>query len=334
MSKRERVMAALNHKQPDKIPYHINFTIPARQKMVEYYRDDSFETKLGNCFTILGCEPKNAWIEKQNDIWADQFGVMWDRKVDKDIGVVCNQVVTKENLAMHRFPDPHDPSRYSKYREIIAANMDGFVIVNLGFSLFERAWTMHGMEPLLMAMITDKSFVHDLLDRIVEFNLAVIDHVCTYPIDAMMFGDDWGQQNGLIMGKKLWDEFIRPRIRIMYAKVRSHNKYVFNHSCGKVDELFPDLIDAGLHVFNPFQPEVMDVFRMKKQYGDSLCYYGGISTQQTLPYGSVSKVKEEVKKLLDVVGNNGGYFASPAHDIPGDARPENIAAMIEVLQNQ
>ena len=105
-------------------------------------------------------------------------------------------------------------------------------------------------------------------------------------------------------------------------------------SCGKVQELFPELIECGLNVFNPFQPEVMDVNEMKKKYGGSLSFYGGISTQNTLPYGTVAQVKEEVSRLIEIVGKNGGYFASPAHSIPADAKPENIAAMIEVLKNQ
>jgi uroporphyrinogen decarboxylase len=89
-----------------------------------------------------------------------------------------------------------------------------------------------------------------------------------------------------------------------------------------------------LDVFNPFQPEVMDVFQVKRQYGDRLSFFGGISTQKTLPYGTVAEVKGEVRRLLDEVGKNGGYIASPAHAIPPDAKPENIAAMIDVLQNQ
>ena len=91
------------------------------------------------------------------------------------------------------------------------------------------------------------------------------------------------------MGNKLWTEFIKPRIAEMYASVRSAGKYVFIHSCGKVDELFPDLIEAGVNVFNPFQPEVMDVFEMKKTHGAWLSFYGGISTQRTLPYGTVEQ---------------------------------------------
>ena len=104
------------------------------------------------------------------------------------------------------------------------------------------------------------------------------------------------------------------------------------HSCGKIDEILPDLIDCGLDVFNPFQPEVMDVFEVKKKYGDHLSFYGGISTQRTLPFGTAEQVKEEVKRLLDIVGENGGYIASPAHAIPADAKTENIVAMIDALK--
>jgi uroporphyrinogen decarboxylase len=162
----------------------------------------------------------------------------------------------------------------------------------------------------------------------------VIENACSYDVDAMMFGDDWGMQTGLQMGANIWREFIYPRIKQMYGLVKSKGKFVFIHSCGKVDEVFPDLIDIGLDAFNPFQPEVMDVFAMKQRFGDRLTFYGGISVQQTLPYGTVTETKDEVKRLLEVIGKNGGYIAAPSHAIPGDAKPENIAAMIEVLQNQ
>jgi len=133
---------------------------------------------------------------------------------------------------------------------------------------------------------------------------------------------------------KLGREFVKPRIEQMYALTKSKGKFVFIHSCGKVDAIFPDLIEYGVDVFNPFQPEVVDVFDIKNQYGDNLSFYGGISTQRTLPYGTVEQVRNEVERLLEVVGRNGGYIAAPAHAIPGDAKPENVAAMIEVLQNQ
>lgn len=334
MNNRERVLATLAHQQPDCIPYNIEFTYPAHAKMVDYYQDPDFASKLGNCLTVLGCAPAGAWCEVAPDVWQDQFGVQWDRSIDKDIGVVCNRLVTPGNLDHYRFPDPDDPSRYASYANLPIDKGDRFVVVNLGFSLFERAWTLVGMENLLMAMLREKPFVNELLDRILAFNLRVIENACAYDVDAMMFGDDWGMQTGVLMGPKLWREYIKPRIRQMYRLVKSRGKFVFIHSCGKVDELFPDLIDCGLDVFNPFQPEVMDVFEVKRRYGERLSFFGGISTQKTLPYETVDQVKAQVRRLLDQVGKNGGYIAAPAHAIPADARPENVAAMIQVLQNQ
>jgi uroporphyrinogen decarboxylase len=334
MNRRERVFAALSHEQPDKTPYHITFTAPARDAMARWYGDPHFELSLGNSLLMLETEPKNSWRRIQGEIWEDQFGVQWDRTIDADIGTVCNSPLTAENLGSYPFPDPLDSTRFEDWEAQIAGHRDAFVVASIGFSLFERAWTLAGMEPVLMAMVDDTPFLNELLDRILDFNLTLIEKACTYPIDAMRFGDDWGQQRGLIMGPALWRELIGPRVRKMYGLTKSKGKKVFIHSCGKVDELFPDLIESGLDVFNPFQPEVMDVYELKRLYGNRLSFFGGISTQKTLPYGTVQQVKDEVKHLLEGIGRNGGYIASPAHDIPKDAKPENIAAMIEVLQGQ
>ena len=334
MNRKERVTASLGHAQPGKVPYHLDFTAPAHDAMARWYGDPHFEETLGNCLLMVETEPSDSWCRVRGEVWRDQFGVQWDRSIDTDIGTVSGVAITAENLRSYPFPDPADPSRFADWEEKIARREDMFVVANLGFSLFERAWTLAGMENILMAMVDEKSFVNELLDRILDFNLKVIELACSFPIDAMRFGDDWGQQRGLITGRALWKELIGPRVERMYRLAHSKGKRVFIHSCGKVEELFPDLIESGVDVFNPFQPEVMDVYDMKRRFGDRLSFFGGISTQKTLPYGSVSEVKEEVKRLIEVVGENGGYIASPAHAIPKDAKPENIAAMIEVLQGQ
>lgn len=334
MTNRERVTAALDHRQPDKTPYSIGFTAASAARMAAYYKDPFFALKLGNSLSVLSTEPAGGWKSLDNCVVEDQWGVQWNRTVDKDIGVVCNRVVTRDNVAGLALPDASDPSRYQGYDEAIAAGPDEYWVANLGFSLYERAWTLAGMEEVLMGMAMDKPFVHALMDRVLEFNLAVIEEACSHNIDAMIFGDDWGQQHGLIMGIRSWREFIKPRIAQMYAAVRAHGKKVFIHSCGKVDELFPELIEIGLDVFNPFQPEVIDVFEAKRRYGKDLSFYGGISTQRTLPFGTVQQVKDEVRRLVDEVGKDGGLIAAPAHAIPPDAAEANIDAMIEVLRGQ
>ncbi len=333
---RENALLSLRHIQPGKIPYHVSFTQKAYTNMVRFYSDPDFESKIGNCLTMVSIRRYNEWKEIKPDIWEDEFGVLWNRTIDKDIGNVCNCVVTPETLDKYQFPDSRDPDRYGHYPEIIRKKKEKTLIVaNLGFSLFERAWTlMGGMDHLLVNMIERPAFVHSLFDKILMFNIGVIESVCNYDIDVFRFGDDWGMQTGLITGPKLWREFIKPRITEMYGAVKKKGKFVMIHSCGKVDELFPELIEIGVDVFNPFQPEVMDVFGIKHAYGDKLSFFGGISTQKTLPYGTVAQVRNEVKRLLKEIGKNGGYIAAPSHDIPGDAKPENIAAMLEILQNQ
>jgi uroporphyrinogen decarboxylase len=119
----------------------------------------------------------------------------------------------------------------------------------------------------------------------------------------------------------------------MYASVRRAGKYVFIHSCGDVDELFDDLIGIGLNCFNPFQPEVMDVAALHKQYRGRLTFHGGLSTQRTLPYGSVDDVRRETMQLLEM-GCEGGYIFAPAHDVEGDVPLENMLAFIQLLQDQ
>ena len=334
MNNKERVLACLSHQQPDRIPYNIGFTQKAYKRMVEFYDDQDFASRLNNCLKIVQTTHKESWKEIEPDIWEDKFGVRWNQSVDKDIGVVCNRTITLDNLKDYVFPDPETPSRYECYDRVIQDNADSFIVADIGFSLFERAWTLAGMENILMSMIVNPDFIHDLLDRILDYNLNVIANACSHDIDAMLFGDDWGQQTGLLMGPDLWRQFIKPRVAKMYQAVKERGKYVIIHSCGKVDEIFPDLIDIGLDMFNPFQPEVIDVFEIKMKYGETLSFYGGISTQKTLPFGTVQDVKDEVRRLIDDIGKGGGYIAAPAHAIPGDAKPENIDAMIHILDNQ
>lgn len=196
--------------------------------------------------------------------------------------------------------------------------------------MFERAWTLTGMENLLV-YISDPEFVDTLLDNILEYNLEIIDIALEYDIDGFLFGDDWGQQKGLIMGPVLWRKFIKPGIAKMYEKVKSHGKLVAQHSCGDVSELFPDLIDIGLDIYQTFQPEIYNIKDVKKKFGKHLSFWGGISTQTLLPVATPDEVKRVTRETMEILGDGGGYIAAPTHAVPGDVPPENIAALIEVF---
>ena len=332
MSKRELVRQVLEGKRPPYVPWHIGLTVEAKAKLQTHLCVSDLEDVLHNHFVGLG-DGIGFFDELEDSHFRDVFGVIWDRRVDKDIGNVVNCVLPEPTLKGYAFPDPLDPRFFSDIPQRLGRYGDRFRVYQIGFSLYERAWTMRGMTNLMMDFYDHPGFVRELFDAIADYNVKQVEQALQYDIDAVYFGDDWGMQRGLQMGPVAWREFIYPVLRRMYGSVRDAGKYVMIHSCGDVDELFDDLVEIGLNCFNPFQPEVMDVVALVKQYRGRLSFNGGLSTQRTLPYGTVEDVRAETRMLIEL-GSEGGYIFAPAHDVEGDVPLENMLAFIEVLQQQ
>jgi uroporphyrinogen decarboxylase len=330
MTPREQVWLAIRHREPDRVPYHISYTVPARRKLEAYYGTTDLDQVLGN--HLVKYRMRLPAEEVRQDRWRDEFGVIWNRTVDKDIGIPEDYQLKRRSLEGYTFPDPHDPRRYEKLPAFIEENRDRFRFVSLSFSLFERAWMLRSMPEFMVDMLEAPEWVDELLDAITAFNLAIVEEVVKYDVDAIIFGDDWGHQHGLLFGPRLWRRFIKPRLAQMYGAVKRAGKAVFIHSCGKVQELFPDLIELGLDVFNPFQPEVMDPYEIKRRFGQDLSFYGGMSIQRILPYGTPQQVRDEARRLMDEIGRGGGYIIAPSHDMPGDIPVENMVAFIETVR--
>lgn len=333
MTPRERVIKSLAFQEPEIVPYTLTFTNPAKNRMIEYYGDPDFEDKIGNHIARFSHRKHARWDEIKPGHMRDEWGVIWNRTIDTDIGVVENLVIPEPSIVDLKIPEVTQ-KLIDSYPEFVQKNHDRFRMTSIGFAIFERAWSLRGMEQVLTDMIDNPEFVHKLLNAILEANMANLDVALKQDIDCVFFGDDWGSQSGLIMGPGLWREFIKPITAKMYGRVRDAGKYVAIHSCGDVKMILPDLVEIGLNLFNPFQPETMDIFETKKKYYGSLAFYGGISVQNLLPHGTTEQVRSETSYLLQELGKGGGYVASPSHDIPSDVPAENIAALIETLNNQ
>ena len=166
MTNKERVIRTLNHEQGDICPWNITFTVPAARKMAEYYGDEDFRDRIGCHIAMVMHAPSESWTEVAPGYWRDEFGVVWNRTVDRDIGNPDAHVLEEKDLDRIGFPDPHGPSRWTRFETFCEEHAADFIIADLGFSLFERAWTLRGMENLLVDMVADPPFVSELFERI------------------------------------------------------------------------------------------------------------------------------------------------------------------------
>jgi len=212
-------------------------------------------------------------------------------------------------------------------------NSDKYILVMVYGSHFEKANFARGIENFLADMSGEPEFARKLLTRIIDKNMVMLENfLSAREIDGVLLGSDWGSQIDLLMSPATWQDMIRPGEQREYDLVHAYGKDVWIHSCGNVLKIIPSLIEMGVDVLNPVQPEAMDLARLKSEFGSKLAFFGGISTQRILPYGTPEEVKKEARRVRNLMSENGGYIFAPSQEIQGDVPAENIIALIEAAR--
>jgi len=349
MDEKTRIRDTIKYKKTDKIPWQIDYTDEMGKKLLEHlelqesrfnvlgkyiYTYNKLNNFLGNHIAYIKNEAVNSSKEINPGIWEDEWQVLWDRRIDKYIGNTANCLLGEMDLKNIRIPDPDLPERYAHFNSIIEANTNRFIVVRFPTSLFERAWALRGMENLMIDFIKNPQFVKELFDIITDFSIKIIKNLKNFKVDALRFGDDWGCQKGLLISPETWREFIKPCIRRMYDQAHLQGYNIIIHSCGDITAILDDIVELGVDVFNPFQPEVMNIKNVIMKYSNRLAFYGGLSIQRTLPFGTVEEVKKDVDDLIHLARNHGGLIISPSHDLPPSISIYNVLAIIDRIKYQ
>lgn len=229
------------------------------------------------------------------------------------------------------FPRPEDFS-FDRMREVVeAAHADGRWVKGVVGHLYEDSWAIRGYEPFLMDMMSEPDVCDYVFDRIFERNLAFATAAAAAGVDILHTGDDVANQNTLMFSKEIWRAFIKSRWQKTYEAAREINPNIeiWYHSDGNITDIIDELIEIGVTVLNPVQPECMDLPGLKKRYGSNLVFDGTIGTQTTMPFGTPDEVVRVVEERKRTLGTDGALILSPTHVLEPEVPLENIEAFLE-----
>jgi len=372
MTSRERVLAAINHQEPDRVPVDVGGAACTTLVAEAYDRLKRFlgvagETeilsklsrtarleecvlkRLGSDCVPVRVKSPSAWKARSvgPETYIDIWGVTWKRV---RYGDGCFYWETAKNplaeatlsdLDRYPWPDPEDPGFTQGLAEEAQALYEGTryaLIGDVGFkSFWELGVRLRGFEQLLMDLALDPDFVSALMTRLLEINVAVADHfldaVGRY-IQVFHVGDDLATQRGLLVSLKTFREILKPVYKRYFDFVRSKTRAkIFFHICGNAEDLIGDLVDVGVEILNPVQVSAIeDTAALKARFGSKIVFWGAIDTQQVLPHGSIEDVEAEVGKRIHDLGPGGGFVLAAVHNIQPDVPPQNILAMVDAAR--
>lgn len=354
MKPRERFLNAINLKEPDRVPVFATLTPQIAEKLgkqmgLPYEPEDSHVTarlshteillELGNDAVGIGPLRETPTVRLEGGRLKDEFGIVYERCGFYDEGVVrpLADVEKIEDLERYQFPNPLAPVRYDLAKQMVARYKENYAIIaDLETTVFELAWNLVGLEKFLMDMAMEQEYIPELLDRVTAYHTALGLQLIEVGADVIWMGDDFGTQQNMLISPTSYRQFFKPRHKKVIAafKKANPNIKIAYHSCGSIVGIIEDLIEIGVEILNPIQPQAkgMDLALFKEKYGDRIAFFGGVDVQGVLPNGTPADVEEEVKKRIKAAGKGGGYVLAPAHNIQPDTSLENIYAMYEAVK--
>ncbi|HSV31322.1 MAG TPA: uroporphyrinogen decarboxylase family protein [Atribacteraceae bacterium] len=367
MSSRERVITAIEHREPDRVPIDVSAVDEVMEALIGHYgiktgASAAVHSYIGTDGTLLEGKNREAQLRLLETLhvdfrwaWAPYCGPKLQTYPDGSreglFGIKRDGLFFGYAVA-HPLKEAQTISDIENYPWDLYANVDHYdydryreecrFFHEAGYAVYGGPWApitfwamdLMGMDRFMMTMYDQPEIVERLLQRIADFyfrQAQIMFEKGKGVTDIFFMGDDYGVQNCPMMSRKLWMRFIAPHLSRLWALAKAHGLKVQLHSCGSVRALIPDFIEMGVDVLDPIQVRAagMNPAELKKEYGGLLTFHGSMDTQETLPFGTVHDVREEVRHRMTVMAPRGGFIISPSQHLLTEIPTENIVAMYE-----
>jgi len=369
LTSRERVLCALNHEEPDRVPIFFGASgattmlAPAYDRLKNHLGirsetkvfaramqyaliDEEVMVRFGSDGRPLIAGPAPSTLERElsTSAFIDSWGITWQRIPGNHYFEIAQpplQAANVDDIAHYPWPDVAHPSRFVGLKaKAWAIREAGYAVVALsGVSVFEHCHMLRGVEKWLMDLAGNPEFAQALLRKVTDLQREAASRMLEEAgehVDVVITSDDLGSQNAPLISPKMYRRMIKPFHAELLAAIKSRTKAkVFYHTDGNIYPLLGDLIEIGVDLLNPVQVSARDMgdtARLKKEFGDRLSFCGAIDTQDVLPYGKPDDVRREVRRRIKDLGPGGGYIVASVHCIQPDVPPENVVAMLEEAQ--
>jgi uroporphyrinogen decarboxylase len=366
MTHRERFIASISHKQPDRVPIDLGGTrdssivIEGYEKLKRHFGVED-NNNLSDMMMQVAVVDENilkkfdidmravfpgAPVKNNQEFSKNKYIDMWGvERVKPENGYYFDQIkyplsgnISTADVISYQWPDPDDPGFTMGLKERIAwikNNTDCAIVLSLPSPFVHTSQYLRGFEDWFCDLLINTGVTETLFDTVLDINMRIAENVLKEAgkdADVIICADDLGTQAGLQISKELYLKYIKPRHMRFFRQIHdlSSAKFLF-HSCGSLEEIMDDLIDIGVDILNPVQTTAkgMDSKNLKKRYGKKLSFWGAMDTQRILPFGTVREVKRMVEKLIEDLGEGGGFVLGPCHNIQPDVTVDNIIAMYE-----
>jgi uroporphyrinogen decarboxylase len=329
MTSRQRVLDALNHKEPDRLPIFVTFDSLVAEKISKALKlpyeeplDSLLSSRISHSrlLTYLG-----------NDCVGIAANTTSSKSIYTNESIPFANAKTGSSIINDPYIQADDPSRFSSaLQTILKYSKDYAVAADLETIPFK------GIEINLPDMMLNPEKFNLFLDKVMEINMLTGKELIKAGADIIWAGEEFGAPSSMIMDSDFWRMFLKPRINDMFEEFRKVNPdiKIAWYSYGSILPIIPDFIEIGLDVLNPLQPmaSLMDPLFLKNEYGKYLSFFGSVSVHDLLINKTPNEVKTEVKRRANKLGRNGGYIIAPAHNIQDDTPVENILAFFEAVK--